>query len=131
MKMKNKEEIIRQKIGDTFEDALNVLKIYGHDLHIFLPEDKDWEKPKNNSLTVKVQYPYQSIDLFVGEDIIKNFNNKDYDMGSYLLHEACHVLLWRYAYLAESRYINQKQLLDEEERIVSQLTNAVEDLLDK
>lgn len=128
--MKKKKDI-RQKIGDVLEDALNVLKIYGHDLHIFLPDDKDWEKPKNNSFTVKLDYPYQNIDLFVGEDIIKNFNNKDYDMGSFLLHEACHILLWRYAYLAEDRYINQRQLINEEERIVSQLANVIEDLLDK
>ena len=108
---------MREKVKQTFTKYLEKLNLYGYDVDVFTEKDKEWKKPKNNTFTTYVDHPYKRITLNVGKDARINTDH--------LLHEALHVLLWRYAYLAEGRYITEKELFNEEEQVVDHLTNTL------
>ena len=107
---------MRDKVKKKFTEYLEKLNLYGYDIDVLLEKDKEWRKPKNDTYSSIVDYPYKRITLNIGKDARINTDH--------LLHEAFHVILWRYAYLAESRYIRGEELLNEEEQVVDHLTNT-------
>lgn len=116
---KTKRKKYKQEIGDIFIDLLQSLNISGWSLYVLLPEDEGWEESAVGGFSVYVEYPYKQIKLVIPEAEIKMPISKNQKEA--LLHEAIHVLLWDYTYLAEYRFINKKQLLDAEDRLVDSI----------
>lgn len=107
---------MKEKVRNIFIQYLEKLNLHGYEITVLTEKDKGWEKPKNDTYNTSVDYPYKRVFLHVGKDAETNSN--------FLLHEAFHVLLWRYTYLAESRFLRKKELEHEEEHIVDHLTNT-------
>jgi len=106
---------MKKEIRRVFTKYLEKLNITGYDIVILEKGDKEWENP-GSTYDVSVSHPYKRIILNVGKNAKTNTDD--------LLHEAFHVVLWRYAHLAESRYITKKELEHEEEHLVDHLTNT-------
>ncbi len=124
-----KTEPMRKKIGDIFAGHLETLHLFGYDIFIFMPTDKKWEKPENDSFSVNLNFPYKRVKLFVGEDIIEQWKEVPVEeIKGFLLHEAIHILTWRFGELAYSRFVSKKELMDEEEFLVDSIKNILEDL---
>lgn len=111
----------KKEIERVFTKYLKKLNIVGYEIVILIKGDKEWENPSGSTYDVTVSYPYKRIILNVGKDAKTDTND--------LLHEAFHVVLWRYTHLAENRYTTEKELASEEEHIIDHLTNTLYPLL--
>ena len=123
--MKKKErEKYRKEVGDVMEKWLKKLHMQGWDLFVFLPEDAGWREPSKDGFATWVEHPYKIIKLFISEYELDSTIPKE-NRDESLLHEAIHVVLWDYAFQAESRHTTKNQLQDAEERLCDHLKNVI------
>jgi hypothetical protein len=113
----------RKQIGDWFTEHLYRLKLSGYSLYVLFSGEENYEDcAEDEFANVRVNYPYKSIYLSIKQT---DFENRIKNYKECLLHEAVHVMLWDYTYLAEDRFVGKKQLLDAEERLVDHITNVL------
>ena len=125
-----KEKEIKQKIGDWFDEYLTILKLGGYALFVMSPSDEEWKDSEKDGFSVELEYPYKNIKLYIPKNYIEDFDikTKQVNIKNSLLHEALHILLWKYSRLAESRFITKEQFFDEEEEVTDHLSSVIQSL---
>lgn len=81
-----------------------------------------------DGMSVEVDYPYRKIDLFIGETTLQDMVDKKFSdrmLDLYLTHEALHVLFWEFADRAADRYVSEKELENQEEKLVDKLAHIL------
>lgn len=116
----------RNKIFDVFTDQLHLLRMSGYSILVLRDGDAGYEQPEHNSFAVSVQHPYKTIKLFCDDSV---FEYGDVLLRKMLLHEAVHVMMWRYSRLAESRFCGEDELEDEDEHLTDHITNVITGLI--
>lgn len=129
--MNEKErEKVRKDIGDVFDNWMTILKLNGYDYYVLFPEDEGWEQADTGGMSVKLKYPYKAIYLNIPQENIDNYKVKKDNIADSLLHEATHVLLWRFSHLAHSRWGTFNELDNCEEELTDHITHVISALVE-
>jgi len=110
-----------KRIVDVFEEYLVKLNIHGFTIWPKIVEEiagKD-----GGILAVDVALPYKQISFEITNRYIKLFEENEKEYSPFLLHEAFHVLLSRYTKIANDRFVSEREVEDEEETLVDELTH--------
>lgn len=130
MSKKNKKKLTDQEIanwvGDYFADViLPICHIAGYKLETTISKDGD----KSNTFSVEVYFPYRKIVLYVRKGGIEMVKKKEFsEIRTILLHEAFHILHWKYKEYAEARYIDKETLKELEEDMADRFSIIVDEL---
>lgn len=73
-------------------------------------------------LGVDVQLPYRQVLFDISYRFIDMWWEDRGQVKHFMVHEAVHVLIGRYTKLAVDRYVSERELLDEEETLVDDIT---------
>lgn len=116
-------------IGDYFcEVILPICQITGYKVFTSIKLDGEG----NETFSVKVNFPYRRIDLYIRIQGIEWYKNKNIDqIRLTLFHEAFHILHWDYKEFAEARYLHASDLGEKEENLADHFSIIVEKLYQK
>lgn len=71
-------------------------------------------------------YPYKSICIYYGDNLLEDFSKKDYTkVKNSLAHEMCHPLTDPIYSKAITRYASRNEISDERERLTDHIANIV------
>lgn len=74
----------------------------------------------------KVNYPYQSINLLYGDELLKDFRARKYDqILQALTHEMCHPITDPLYCKAVTQWISKSEIEDEREKLTDHIANIV------
>ena len=76
-------------------------------------------------LGVDVQLPYRQVLFDISHRFIDMWLEDKESTKHFVVHEAVHVLIARYTRLATDRYISEREILDEEETLVDDITRLL------
>jgi hypothetical protein len=76
-------------------------------------------------LGVDVQLPYRQVLFDVSHRFVEMWKEDKTEVRHFIVHEAVHVLIARYTKLAVDRYVSERELLDEEETLVDDITHLL------
>lgn len=103
-------------IASEFSTVLNKLELAPVHLRVIVEGEKGYEVG-DQTLSVSVNYPYKDITFQISNRAIEIAKNDKKLLKMILLHEAFHILHWRFGQLAENRYTSKKELEEEEENL--------------
>lgn len=122
----DKEQKMIDWFADYFGDVIMpTCHITGYHLLVELEIGGDEE----TTFSVKVNFPYRKISLFIGGAGKRDYENKEFDnIRIHLFHEAFHIIHWNYKVYAESRFIHPDSLYEIEEDMADQFSFIVDNL---
>lgn len=133
-KLEDKKQI-ELHYAELIANALQHLNIDGYVWNILLPGDDGFIEDKDSSAVVSVQYPYKKFNITLQQTLIDSARTEALDSGFWhntersMFHECIHVVLWRFAALAEKRYVTQREISEADEEITDHFAIAFYALL--
>lgn len=114
---------IEKFVAERFRQVMNVLDLDGYKFYVLQEGDNDWSEPANRSFSVRREYPYKRIFLYVGSDI--GTEDPCGNMADTLIHEGTHIVLWELCEVARDRFINEGQLEKAQEETTDRLAEVI------
>ncbi len=124
---------MKKKIVDYIFDyftkvILPTCYISGYEVEVILDTDNN----DTRTFSVKVNFPYRYINLYINEEGVKLYKKKAYgEIRKRLFHECFHILLWKYKEYAEARFAQRETMEEMEEDMADRFSIILENLWQK